>query len=71
VEPHRLLGQARATATGSALSNNDGRGYSPGIQACTTSSSPTVAMDLSLGPDGNIYVATHGRGIWRTSAAGL
>jgi photosystem II stability/assembly factor-like uncharacterized protein len=31
----------------------------------------TVAMDLSLGPDGNIYVATHGRGIWRTSAAGL
>ena len=25
----------------------------------------TVAMDLTLGPDGNIYVATHGRGIWR------
>ena len=31
----------------------------------------TVAMDLQLGPDGNIYVATHGRGIWRISAAGL
>ena len=31
----------------------------------------TVAMDLSLGPDGRLYVATHGRGIWRTSAAGL
>ena len=31
----------------------------------------TVAMDLSLGPDGQLYVATHGRGIWRTSAAGL
>jgi photosystem II stability/assembly factor-like uncharacterized protein len=25
----------------------------------------TVAMDLSVGPDGNVYVATHGRGIWR------
>jgi hypothetical protein len=24
----------------------------------------TVAMDVELGPDGNIYVATHGRGIW-------
>jgi hypothetical protein len=24
-----------------------------------------VALDLELGPDGNIYAATHGRGIWR------
>jgi hypothetical protein len=31
----------------------------------------TVAMDLHLGPDGNIYVGTHGRGIWRIAAAGL
>ena len=31
----------------------------------------TVAMDLHLGPDGNLYVGTHGRGIWRISAAGL
>jgi photosystem II stability/assembly factor-like uncharacterized protein len=31
----------------------------------------TVAMDLTLGPDGNIYVATHGRGIWRIAAKGL
>jgi hypothetical protein len=31
----------------------------------------TTVMDLSLGPDGNIYVATHGRGLWRISAAGL
>jgi hypothetical protein len=31
----------------------------------------TPAMDLSLGPDNNIYVATHGRGIWRISAKGL
>jgi len=28
----------------------------------------TTAMDLHLGPDGNIYVATHGRGIWRIPA---
>jgi hypothetical protein len=31
----------------------------------------TVAMDIELGPDGYIYAATHGRGIWRISAAGL
>ena len=31
----------------------------------------TVAMDLTLGPDGNVYAATHGRGIWRISTAGL
>lgn len=31
----------------------------------------TVAMDLHVGPDGNVYAATHGRGIWRISAAGL
>jgi hypothetical protein len=24
----------------------------------------TVAMDVELGPDNNLYVATHGRGIW-------
>ncbi|MBV9684588.1 MAG: hypothetical protein JO046_22535 [Solirubrobacterales bacterium] len=22
--------------------------------------------DVTIGPDGNIYVATHGRGVWRT-----
>jgi hypothetical protein len=31
----------------------------------------TTAMDLTLGPDANIYVATHGRGIWRISASAL
>jgi hypothetical protein len=25
----------------------------------------TVAMDVELGPDGYVYAATHGRGIWR------
>lgn len=30
---------------------------------------PTVVvMQLRLGPDGNVYVATHGRGLWRVSA---
>ena len=28
----------------------------------------TVALDVELGPDGNIYAATHGRGIWRVAA---
>lgn len=33
----------------------------------------TVGMDVEVGPagDNNLYVATHGRGIWRISAAGL
>jgi hypothetical protein len=31
----------------------------------------TTVMDLTLGPDNNIYVGTHGRGIWRVNAAGL
>jgi photosystem II stability/assembly factor-like uncharacterized protein len=31
----------------------------------------TTVMDLTLGPDNNIYVGTHGRGIWRVSASGL
>ncbi len=31
----------------------------------------TVVMDVELGPDGNVYAATHGRGIWMISAAGL
>lgn len=33
----------------------------------------TVAMDVEVGPpgDNHIYVATHGRGIWRIDSAGL
>jgi hypothetical protein len=31
----------------------------------------TTVMDLSVGPDGNLYVGTHGRGIWRIPASGL
>ena len=27
----------------------------------------TVALDVELGPDGNVYAATHGRGIWRVA----
>ena len=25
----------------------------------------TVAIDVEAGPDGKLYAATHGRGIWR------
>jgi len=25
----------------------------------------TTAIDVELGPDGKLYAATHGRGIWR------
>ena len=28
----------------------------------------TTAIDVELGPDGKLYVATHGRGIWRIGA---
>jgi hypothetical protein len=31
----------------------------------------TVVMDVELGPDGYLYAATHGRGIWRITASGL
>jgi photosystem II stability/assembly factor-like uncharacterized protein len=31
----------------------------------------TVAIDVEVGPDGNLYAATHGRGIWRISLTGL
>jgi hypothetical protein len=27
----------------------------------------TIATKLVAGPDGNLYVSTYGRGIWRTS----
>jgi sugar lactone lactonase YvrE len=27
----------------------------------------TTVMDLSVGPDGNLYAGTHGRGIWRVA----
>lgn len=30
----------------------------------------TTVMDLTYGPDHNLYAATHGRGIWKTSTAG-
>jgi hypothetical protein len=31
----------------------------------------TVALDVEIGPDGYLYAATHGRGIWRINVAGL
>jgi hypothetical protein len=31
----------------------------------------TVDMDVELGPDNNIYAATHGRGIWSITNPGV
>jgi hypothetical protein len=31
----------------------------------------TTVYDISVGPDGYLYAATHGRGLWRTPVAGL
>ncbi|MGE5829022.1 MAG: glycosyl hydrolase [Micromonosporaceae bacterium] len=31
----------------------------------------TTVFDLTLGPDGNLYAATHGRGIWKTPLSTL
>jgi photosystem II stability/assembly factor-like uncharacterized protein len=31
----------------------------------------TVVMTVRTGPDGSLYAATHGRGIWRIDTAGL
>jgi hypothetical protein len=31
----------------------------------------TVCDDISVGPDGYLYAATHGRGLWRTPIAWL
>jgi ligand-binding sensor domain-containing protein len=28
----------------------------------------TVVLDVELGPDNNLYAATHGRGIWRIAS---
>jgi hypothetical protein len=44
---------------------------SPAWQRLGAGLPTTTVMDLHLGPDGNLYVATHGRGLWRISAAGL
>jgi hypothetical protein len=30
----------------------------------------TTVMDLNVGPDGNLYAGTHGRGIWRVALPG-
>jgi glucose/arabinose dehydrogenase len=49
--------------------------YRPGAsttwQKLGTKFPATVVMDVEVGPDGYIYAATHGRGIWRITAAGL
>jgi hypothetical protein len=64
-----------ATATGSALSNNDGRGYSPGIQAWYNqfiAVDPTDANHLYLGLE-EVYESkdggTRGRRLGRTGTS--
>jgi hypothetical protein len=43
-----------------------------GGQSGTTGALPlTTVFDLNVGPDGFLYAATHGRGIWRTPLTGL
>jgi len=44
-------------------------GASPGSSAAALPL--TTVYDLHAGPDGYLYAATHGRGIWRTSLSGL
>ena len=51
-----------ATDLGVAISSNGGASWSR-----LGSGLPyTTVMDLTVGPDGRLYVATHGRGIWST-----
>lgn len=42
-----------------------------GIPGSTGSLPLTTVFDLTVGPDGNLYAATHGRGIWRTPVSSL
>jgi hypothetical protein len=42
-----------------------------GALGSSTALPVTTVMDVELGPDGNLYAATHGRGIWRIDAGGL
>ena len=49
-----------ATDLGVVVSSNGGATWSR-----LASNLPyTTVMDLSVGPDGRLYAATHGRGIW-------
>ena len=44
-------------------------GFNPGS---SSSALPlTAVFELHLGPDGQLYAATHGRGIWKTPIARL
>ena len=64
------------SASGGLLASTDlGVVYRPaGKQGWTklgTNLPATAVLDLHSGPDGNLYVATHGRGIWRIPASTL
>ena len=63
------------TSTGGLLASTDlgvvYRAPQKGWARLGTNLPTTAVLDLQSGPDGNMYVATHGRGIWRTPAGGL
>ena len=45
----------------------EGQGTSPSWSRLGTGLPNAVVDDLTAGPDGYIYAATHGRGVWRLS----
>ena len=63
------------TPSGGLLASTDlGVVYRAAKQGWTklgTNLPTTAVLDLHVGPDSNIYVATHGRGIWRIPAGTL
>jgi hypothetical protein len=68
--PDIPVSSVQAQANGSLLAGTDlGVLYrAPGAtnwQRLGTNFPLTVVMDVELGPDGTVYAATHGRGIWR------
>ena len=67
----RLAAERRSRRRRPTSASSTARRPRPTWQRLGSTLPVTVAMDLTLGPDGNIYAATHGRGIWRITAAGL
>jgi len=53
-----------ATDLGTLVSTDDGAHWS----RLGMSLPITTVMDVHLGPDGKLYAATHGRGIWSITA---
>jgi hypothetical protein len=54
-----------------AAGSTDWQRLGEGDLGSSTAIPVTTVMDVELGPDGYLYAATHGRGIWRIDAGGL